>query len=189
MQVMIESIEQKVLLNGGELLVTTINIKLPDGSYLSAQVDRSAAERILQLANADEPKVVPSFPPPVPIQEEVYGGEDHQGPGIDPDQVIDWSSLPDSDLTPQMKGILAEIGAPRHLPASELVTLVDKISERMMVQASKAPPVGQVQRLQPVRPKTVPKDEMGYPIVPRTVERDPGEMGPGVVDEDGIGQV
>jgi len=171
MHVMIESIDQRLLLDGGDEPVTTINIKLPDGSYLSAQIEASGAKRILQLANPDSPKVVSSPPPPTAsAQEEVYGGEDQQATGANPDETIDWTVLPDSDLTPQMKGILAEIGVPH----------------QMMVQAS-GTPVGQVQRLQPVRARTVPKDELGYPMVSRSAERDPGEMGPGV-DEDGVSQ-
>lgn len=201
MQVTIESIDQRMLLEGEQDMVTSINIRLPDGSYIAAVVQPEMAERLLRVAtsvgrNLDS-ESGPSSPAYTEDTElEVFGAEKEAE-----EQEIDWTQLPDDSLSPQMKVILEEIGAPQVMPASELAGLVDQISERLMMQAAaktragvvdkiKAAAVpGQVQKLQVARPKTVPKDDFGYPMVAQQSDRDPGEVALTGSDEDGVPQL
>lgn len=50
MQVVIESIDQKLLLNGSSEPVTSVSIKLPDGSTIPAFVQPEHAERLMRVA-------------------------------------------------------------------------------------------------------------------------------------------
>lgn len=143
---------------------------------------------------------VPTPASPVPVNEEELFAHDEK---------IAWRELPDETLNPRMKSILGSLGIDDVIHLSELKNLVERIVAKM--PAPKPPPpqrapqtpvtnipnVGQVSwtngpvimEKKPIR--TVPKDDMGYPIVPGNRDtRDPGEVvGHGDKDEDGIGQL
>lgn len=116
---------------------------------------------------------------------EVYSAETAEREQAE--QEVEWSKLPDEHLSPQMKKTMSELGVRPVMPASELVAVVDQITERLMETRQNQTP--RVQRLQPVRPRTVQKDDMGYPIVRQQVERDPGEVAVTGRDEDGVQQL
>jgi hypothetical protein len=198
MQVFIESIDQRVRLDSpGEEASTIINIRLQDGSYIAAKIDNEAAGKLMQLSVSTTTRPVP----PAYVSEnvsdvgDVFSGEES---GQEGEQQLDWEQLPDESLSAQLKQVLRDINAPKMMAASDLVALVDQISERMLIEAQerakpptqKAPMTpGQLQRVRGTRPRTVPKDEYGYPIVPQIVDRDPGEVALMGSDEDGVPQL
>lgn len=190
MQVTIESIEQRMML-GSNQMITLVNVKLPDGSYFTSQIEPEVAERLLKIASGAGPTA--------PVDN---GVGNHEEPEVfseasesveEEDQEIEWATLPDEHLSPSMKQALAEIGTPQVMKASELVALIDQVTEQMMnkaAQKAKKPAVGQIQRVQVPRPRTVPRDDYGYPIVAQQpVERDPGEVALTGSDEDGVPQL
>lgn len=129
---------------------------------------------------------------------------------------IAWNELDDGVLSPVMKAAFFKLRAPMMLTPKAIMALVDDITEKFTAQDWKdvvGPGMGEA--IQPAEPpppqprapsrvqwadgspmmpgsvagRTVPKDEMGYPVVEGEV--DPGEVvGRGSeVDEDGVGQL
>lgn len=209
MQVIIESIDQKLLLNGKSQLVTFLTLELPNGEKVSAQVAPDVAQTLISLVpESTEELELPSVHVDVPLQtrthplpvqppateqapeDEIFSASDQPE---EPEQQIEWAALPDEHLSPQMKKILQDLGAAPVMPATSLVALVDQITERLIEQKQTQQPqpvVGKPQQLQVARPKTVPRDEMGYPVVAgQSQDRDPGEVALMGEDEDGVPQL
>ncbi len=192
MQVRIDSIDQRMMLNQGNEVATSLTLALPNGQKVSVSIQPEAAEIVLK-AGAGGGASAPAQPPVevmVPRQPsneelEVFGGSGVEAP--EEEMSLEWAALTDDVLPQAIKDELTRRGMPPELPLSELSTLADQISAELMERA-KRQQQPQVQRLQVSRPRTVPKDEMGYPIVPQRVDRDPGELGPGAHDEDGVPQ-
>jgi len=200
MQVTIISIDQKLLLNGTSELHTFVTMRLPAGGDVSVRVEPDVAQALIIAATgaSDDPiqardeEAASTLDSSTHEGDDVFGGEDTQTE----DAGVEWATLPDEHLSAHMKETLTSLQAPAVLPMSELVALVDQITEATLERKRKQqqrqrpqPVVGAVQRLQPVaRPKTVPRDEMGYPIVSRN-DRDPGEVALTGTDEDGVPQL
>lgn len=188
MQVVIESIDQRYPLEGDKEVITTLNIRLPNGQHITTVVQPEMAERLIGAAVPEPPKQDESLPITDGAPEVFGDGETDEA-----EQLIDWTELPDDSLAPQMKKVLFESEAPHVMPASELAALVDKIGEHLMNQAAqraRATTPGKVQRVQAPRPRMVPKDELGYPMVPHlNNDRDPGEVALSGSDEDGVPQL
>jgi hypothetical protein len=132
---------------------------------------------------------------------------------------IAWNELDDGVLSPVMKAAFFKLKAPMLMSPRAIMALVEDISSKFTAEdwrevtgqdvvvepPAPAPPPAPAQVRAPVRNvqwadgtpmmpgsvsgRTVPKDEMGYPIVEGEV--DPGEVvGHGSeVDEDGVGQL
>lgn len=191
MQVTIESINQKMELvtdKGAIQVRTSINIRLPNGTSIAVDVEPQVAQEIVQASALKE--VEPKQPGPS-YTEEVEAAEPTETNVFfeeqDPDaMMVDWTGLPDDSISPQIKKVLANIGAPRAMKISELSHLVDKISEQFLKQAEqKSKPVGKVHRVDVPRAKTVPKDEYGYPVVAQKAS----EAESSSSDEDGVPQL
>ena len=131
--------------------------------------------------------------------------------------LIAWMSLPDSIISPMMKAALVRLGLPAEMTTESLQSAVEQIAEKFTEadwQATLGEPA--IQKAGPRAPvipglgrapqpkvlftdgtpmvpggtpaRTVPKDDMGYPIV-QGAGVDPGEVvGGSDTDEDGVGQ-
>jgi hypothetical protein len=189
MQVTIEGIEQFMQLDGRTEVLNSIRIRLPDGSMFAAQVEAQVIERILMLSR-EEPAVEESteLKPPAPSNGLSEDGVFGEGPVevAQEDQLIDWTTLPDSTLPAAIKKALREANFHRVLRAAELAAVVDAITEEMRSKARQAAAVPAPLQ-QVARPRTVAKDELGYPIVPNKPS-DPGEVAL-LGDEDGVQQL
>lgn len=165
------------------------------------------------------PRVAPEsapFVPPTPTPREVPPGDAPLTQEEAENTPIPWNELDDGVLSPVMKAAFFKLRAPMLLSPRAIMSLVDDITEKFTAQDWKdvvGPGMGEV--AQPAEPpppqprapsraqwadgspmmpgsvsgRTVPKDEMGYPVVEGEV--DPGEIvGRGSeVDEDGVGQL
>lgn len=204
MNITIESIDQKLKLDGSSELVTYLSLLLPNGESISAQVGPEVAQTIINLIS--QPGYVAETPAFDTIDEPVGHYEDaHIENGFDggvfggdlevpeepsSDELIAWKDLPSTTLPNQVKIELQKAGVGAHLKVSDLVELTESITERLL-EEKRAPPQrtqGVVQRVQTPPVKTVPKDEMGYPRVP-AIDRDPGEIAQMGTDEDGVPQL
>lgn len=190
MQVLIDSIDQRMLLSQGNEVLTSLTLTLPNGQKVSVSIQPEGAELVLKAwagaVNGSAPSVVRQAEARAPVQQdelEVFGGN-----GVEQEEelTLDWTILPDTELPQTIKAELTRRGFPAVLSLSELTTAADQISAELLEQVRAQQP--KVQKLQVSRPRMMPKDELGYPIVPQRAERDPGEMGPGDEDEDGVPQ-
>lgn len=202
MKVTIESIDQKLKLDGSSELVTYLALLLPNGESVSALVDSEVAQTVIKLAA--QPDYVTEAEAETThlyddVREEfdgdVFGGDvDVEPQGtidsvFSDDSLISWRELPDTSLPAHVKLELQKAGVPEQLKVEELVELTESITEKLMEKKKAQPKVqGVVQRVQSPPIKTVPKDEMGYPRV-TNVERDPGEVAQMGTDEDGVPQL
>jgi hypothetical protein len=118
------------------------------------------------------------------------------------DPPVAWKTLPDETLPPHIKGFMEASQIPPLIKMSELKRILNKISgaapqpPEQVQHPAPTPGVNQVRWndgpviLKSVPRRTVPTDEKGYPIVPGSEGRDPGEVvGPGDGDEEGIPQM
>lgn len=200
MRVVIESLDQKMLLSGGDI-TTSLTLVLPNGSRVNAQVDPEAAQTIMSL-HVEQGGIHKEPEDEAPYESngllsdpetdtDVFGASSASSASVE--AFIVWSDLSDEHLSPKVKAILTSLGVPPSMPASKLVSLIDEITEKMLSdKLAQQPQVGRVQRpapLQMTRARTVPKDEAGYPILPRQDDRDPGEMSQMGSDEDGVPQL
>jgi hypothetical protein len=189
MHVKIESIDQKLMFDGSGDLATFLTLELPTGDRVSAQVEPDVAQALIELATNGpvEPPIekaesafegLDEEPLAVPTQqfeEEVYSASDQP----EEETPIAWADLPEAHLSSKMKSILSEMGIAPVMPASQLVALVDQVTEKLMEakadrqrEQQQQPEVGKVQRpghLSVARPKT-------------------GEVATFGTDEDGIPQ-
>lgn len=179
-----------MLLNQGNEVLTSLTLTLPNGQKVSVSIQPEGAELVLKAwagaVNSSAPPVARQAEARAPVQQdglEVFGGN---GAEQEEELTLDWTILPDTELPQTIKAELTRRGFPAVLSLSELTTVADQISAELLEQAKAQQP--KVQKLQVSRPRTVPRDELGYPIVQQRVERDPGEMGPGDEDEDGVPQ-
>jgi hypothetical protein len=185
MQATIEAIKQDIELYNGKKMTTSIRVRLPDGTVFFAAVDEVVVEQLLRLMN-NEPGSAEVSPPTI-SDSEVFGG---MGATIEPeeDPDVDWAVLPDSHLSPQMKKTLRELGLSQVMRVSELVAIVDKISEQQMAKAQERAQQQPGQLVPVPRARTVQKDDAGYPVVPGHMQ-DPGEVAHLNSDEDGVPQL
>jgi hypothetical protein len=197
MYVEVESIDQKMLLETGAL-TTFLTLKLPDGSRVSTQIESEVAQALINIAAQKEYKDTPREEPSLNLNDldmddsvsEIFSASEATP---EPDDNVSWADLPEEHLSTRMKGILTNMGTAPVLPMSSLVTLVDQLTEDMLnAKAAQQAQVGVVQRpsqLRVTRAKTVPKDAYGYPVVPGSNDRDPGEVAQADTDEDGVPQL
>lgn len=128
-------------------------------------------------------------------------------------QLIEWMSLPDNVISPMMKAAMIRLGLPSKMTEASISEATTQIAEKFTEEDWRAT-LGSPQQprarvpitgLQPPQPRvqfsdgspiipgsvpsrTVPKDDMGYPIV-QGAGVDPGEVvGGSDMDEDGVGQ-
>lgn len=129
--------------------------------------------------------------------------------------LIEWMKLPDNIISPMMKAAMVKLGLPAEMTEQSIIEATTQIAEGFTeddwkatlgvppVQKAAPPAVPGLQR--PPQPqvrfsdgtpivgggvpsRTVPKDDMGYPVV-RNAGVDPGEVvGGSDTDEDGVGQ-
>ena len=176
MHVKIESIDQKLMLDGSGNLATFLTLELPTGDRVSAQVEPVVAQALIELATNGS---VTKEQPPLEKFESVTVDVDEQ-PGYktrddyddarsaseddysfeqeifsapegppEEETPITWADLPEAHLSSRMKHILTEMGVAPVMPASSLVALVDQITERMLeakIAQQEQPEVGKVQR-------------------------------------------
>ena len=180
MKVTIEGIEQFLKLGGKFETINSLRIRLPDGTLFAASVDNAIIERLIFLANQE------AVTGEELTEDGVFGGEP---PEVLPEeeQMIDWANLPDSVLPQEIKKELSGYGYPPVVRASELAAARELIAERLRTKEQPAVRTIPAQLQQVPRPRTVPKDEMGYPVVPNRPS-DPGEVAL-AGDEDGVPQL
>lgn len=188
MQATIEGIEQFMRLDGKLEMVSSVRIKLPDGTIFVASVGQDVIEKIIALSTgeeAQEPREMQELPDVSAglAGGGVFGGDSETS---QESQLVDWSELPDDVLAPAVKRALREHGFGHVMRASELASVVDEISERMLAKAQQTAKVQPPVQIVVPRARTVPKDDMGYPIVPHR-QSDPGEVAL-TADEDGVQQ-
>lgn len=211
MIVTIESIDQRLKLDGSSELVTSLSLLLPNGMTVSAQVASEAAQTIINLVS--DPEYVPEThtvtetpeasegpvelygnvrveESPLDFDGDVFGGDVGEATEEPEQELISWRELPDTTLPSHVKLELEKAGVDDQLKVADLVELTETITERLMEQKRAQPQrvQGVVQRVQSPPIKTVPKDEMGYPRV-TSVDRDPGEIAQMGTDEDGVPQL
>jgi hypothetical protein len=164
-----------------------------------AQLQAEMDARIAELQQAQKQAAAA---PPIPKTEPV---------------LIEWMSLPDNIISPMMKAAMVRLGMPTEMSVDSLQQATEQIAEKFTEadwQATLGEPA--IQKAGPRVPvvpglgrapqpkvtfsdgtpmvpggtpaRTVPKDDMGYPIV-QGAGVDPGEVvGGSDTDEDGVGQ-
>lgn len=163
---------QMVNIEHGMKIAHQITVELPSGQRHQVLTDDDTVQQLVNLvsSNARQAYVPPQHRTLEEVlEQEVDIGEEFGG-DLDPGEMVD-GGVPDPEV---VMGALA--GA---LPVSEAPR--GGIG-RPQQRSPNRPPVDSNGFYLPVQAKTVPKDEMGYPIVPhRTVAN------PNVPDDDGEG--
>jgi len=228
MQAFIEEINQALILRD-QKIETRLVLSLPNGRKISATVSDDDLKVLVEARTEEQMAEQPTEPVGTvavaqgmvdeladPEMEDLARASSPEVPGGS--DLVVWASLPDDYLAPEMKQLLTELGAAPVMSVTDLVGLVNEISqaEGLMEQVPEpaapqplmthvpegAPPYAPVQPqpsqaqsaigrvvVQRSKPaRTVPKDEYGYPIVPG-MEQDPGEVAIPDADEDGVGQM
>lgn len=203
MNVQILKIEQSFDVESGDVAHYLV-LQLPNDAVIQAIVGEEDVQAVVAATvgeNVDGEGTVAEQEEPVE-EPEVPTLEEERAAALS-DNLLEWRKLPDGILDSKVKKVLEEIGIPDQIAEPALAEVVETITTGLAKQAAEqllksgptpaAPEaVAAVPQMKEVpRPRTVPKDEMGNPIVPRAtrsapvVERDPGE----VVDEDGVMQL
>jgi hypothetical protein len=183
---------------------TYLILGLPNGKEAKALIDEDTAADILSRPTSSETlaaptKEEPTFPASAPIS---TAGLQPAAKAPEPvEQLVEWQSVSDEELSPVMKLALHKLGVPAQLPVGVLRQICSQIVDQFTpedwqsVSPEVAPPVEAIPRPpapapppavpraplqqvtwatgQPIMaasrpPRTVPKDDKGYPIVPRT---------------------
>lgn len=186
MQVEVTAIDQRCSLVG-EGIQNYLVVKLPNENVIRLEVDENTAKLLIEaalgVAAEEEPKTEFAVAPPesYSLQEEeedvaeVFGGAPQE-------DLVEWSNLPDNQLSPLMKNVLEKIEAPPRISRAELDEVINAV-----VEGTRDKTKGHRGPVPPIR--TVGKDEMGNPMVPGA-DADPGEViGGDDYDEDGVGQL
>jgi hypothetical protein len=200
MVVEIVSIDQSFVLDGSGETHSYANIKLPSGDVVKIEIDEDVIQRLAASAGIEEPKrnghSVTS--PQQEVDTDLNSIFSEEEP-----RKIEWAELAPAILHPQIKEAFVKLGLPMELTEEEIKFYADKVIEGVEAEqqtpvVQEPPAVPQVQYVQdasvvrrvPPR-KQVPKDEMGYPVVPkRAGEVDPGEqIATDDLDDDGVSSV
>lgn len=172
MQVEIESIDQRLMFDGSAELTMRLTLRLPNGAVISVPVQQEDAELLVSIAQGQEPVEEE--------QVELQPSEESLA-----EETIAWLEISDESLPPSVKSEMLKSEVPLQLLPSQLIQIVGEITERLQGDHETEQP--QVMRMRTTARRTVPKDEMGYPIVARG--QDPGDASPMGADEDGVPQL
>lgn len=182
MFVEIKSIDQKLDLDTHKV-TSHVTIKLPNGELIQAILDESGAEVLLTSSMQSKP------PQRAPVAEEqVYEehdlGEQQETQQVEED-VIDWTTLPSSVLSDEVKAILTRNHVPSVLTDSQFSSLIEEVSTSMIQSKNTVSQerLGVVKSLKGRPMKSAPKDANGYPIMAATDDSKDVD-----VDEDGVAQ-
>lgn len=212
MNVNIVTIDQRYQVATGECL-NFILLRLPDGREFHAQVTAEVVELLVgaNLPVEEEPIVGEKSAPP--LKEDRMTSEEDKAP---PETIL-WSELPEEILSARMKAAFTALGVDSELTPLRIQGLVSTVESSFTQQdwdevfgikrptpsaapqpaPPPAPPVGVIQWadgapiLSGASPsRTVPKDEMGYPLVSGSgVARSDFLSNDSTADEDGVGQI
>lgn len=189
---------------GNDKIASHVRAILPNGKTINFLVDEEQIAELLAVQETDKSEEKNA---------EVGVGEQgtdtdwtdtdteqqQEEPGsTDESDEIYWAGLPDDVLAPEMKKVMQQVGVAPTLSNADLTRLVDDISERMAAQAEQdlldtpprpakpRPVIGRVQLQQVPHRRSVPKNDLGYPIVQqRAVASTPQDA----TDEDGVAQL
>lgn len=196
-------------LPNGQLVQASLNNEATE-TILGCQVKESSPPQPTPpppVQVAPPTQVAPPASVPVPTQVPTPLEDTSVFDEVDEDDRVEWRKLDDDVLKARTKAILDAIGLPPIVSVSELKKTVEKVISKLpradvqppqrAAPTTVVPGVGQVVwkdgpvvvRRPPIR--TVPKTDMGYPIVSGVREtQDPGErIGGGDADEDGVSQL
>jgi len=196
MIVIVEEIQQNYSLQTKGVTTYAV-LKLPTGNSITVPLTDEQAQDIMQASISVRSPAPYDDQDQTDIEQEQLEQEQLEQPvEVQPERASDtvrWAELPDSIIAPQMKKVLADVGAASEMPYEALVSLVDEISEHLANQAEKdakvAKVIGRVMKPRmptPKRRQSVPTDDLGYPVV--HPNRDSGETA-AIADEDGIAQL
>jgi hypothetical protein len=200
MNVTVVSINQSYEFNSKKIL-NAVSLQLPSGRVLTIGIDQEDATALLSEVELPEQPSRPAVerskiqfdpeklgeyftPAETPVEERATL-EHHVSAGI-----VQWETLPDTQLPPQMKQILKMSGLAPSISIEDL----DRLKLELATRLSQRPQVGKVSfnsgpqhTSRPPPRRTVPMDEKGNPLPPGgIVDADPGENPD---DEDGVQQV
>jgi hypothetical protein len=150
MRVLVEEINQVLSLLDGAMK-TRVTLKLPSGALISAQVEKDALEELLKEANLVPRETEPAL--------------EEQGEAESPDEnLVEWAAVSDEYLAPELKQMLAELGAAPVMPMQDLIALVTEIRQANGLMEQAVP--------EPTQPDPAP----GYapaPVQPYPVQTQP----------------
>ena len=206
------AIEQRLDLSTRQSVSYAV-VRLPDGQEVKLAVDDAAVEALLTSVVKEE-AATPT--PPVQVQEALVVKE--AAPAAVPISTINWRELPDAVLPPPLKIAFGLVNAPDEMGESAFLQLIESVHNTFTaddwkeVERLRAGGVVTLPEPEPPAPnspafpkdvvvpnaqfmmglrraKTVPADEMGYPIVPARDTALVSIVGGAGGDEDGVGQL